>query len=204
MSNEFRLVVLSGNTHRPSKSHALAAYIARSVGALTGVGHRHFDLLDAGTGLGSAYFRNQLPPETEAILDAIENADALIVTTPVYKGSYPGLFKHLVDFLAIEALANKPVQLAATGGGHRHALVVEHQLRPLFGFFSAQIAPTALYVSDAEFADGVPAHPQVLERIGQAADQFAVLIEAARGAARVDGNVVSAGFPNAGPRLAVS
>lgn len=36
------------------------------------------------------------------------------------------------------ALAGKPVLLLATGGGGRPALVTEHALRPLIGFFEAQ------------------------------------------------------------------
>jgi FMN reductase len=32
---------------------------------------------------------------------------------------------------------------------------VEHQLRPLFGFFEALTMPTGIYASDRDFADGV-------------------------------------------------
>lgn len=173
----FKLVAISGNTHRPSKSHALAGHIAGSVASRTGIAFEHYDLIDAGGGLGAAYFRSQLSVEAEAVVEAIETADALIFATPVYKGSYPGLFKHLIDFIDPEALVHKPVQLAASGGGHRHALIIEHQLRPLFGFFSAQVASTSIYASDAEFADGAPAHPQLLERIDLAVGQFARLID---------------------------
>ena len=62
--------------------------------------------------------------------------------------------------------------VAATGGGHRHALVVEHQLRPLFGFFGAHTVATSVYAGDAEFSDGRPADAALLARIGQAAGQL--------------------------------
>ena len=106
-------------------------------------------------------------------MDAIEGADALIVASPVYKGSYTGLFKHLFDFVAPDALTNRPVVLAATGGGPRHALVVEHQLRPLFAFFSAQCMATAVYASDGEFVAGQPTEPTLRRRIEVAAGQLA-------------------------------
>ncbi|UYN99130.1 MAG: NAD(P)H-dependent oxidoreductase [Devosia sp.] len=172
------VVLLSGNTHRPSKSRALAATLGQRLSERTEVRLTQLDLLDAGPHLGAAYFRTQLSPEALAVVETIERADALIVTTPVYKGSYPGLFKHLIDLLDIEALANVPVFIGATGGGQRHALVVEHQLRPLFGFFSALVNPTSLYVSDAEFSEGEPSHPQVLGRLATGIEQFAALIEA--------------------------
>jgi len=171
------VVLLSGNTHRPSKSRGLAAFLGDKLGGLIDLSTTHLDLVDAGPGLGSAYYRSQLSEDARRVVETIESADALIVTSPVYKGAYPGLFKHLIDFVEIDALVNKPVLVGATGGGHRHALVVEHQLRPLFGFFSALVNPTGIYVSDAEFDDGVPSHPQVLDRINQSVSQFARLIE---------------------------
>jgi FMN reductase len=53
------------------------------------------------------------------------------------------------------------VALVATGGGERHALVVEHQLRPLFGFFQARTLPTAVYGASAEF-DGTTVRAESL------------------------------------------
>lgn len=171
------VVLLSGNTHRPSKSRALATALGDKLAERTEVRLTQLDLIDAGQELGAAYFRTQLSASALKVVETIERADALIVTTPVYKGSYPGLFKHLIDLLDVEALANVPVFVGATGGGHRHALVVEHQLRPLFGFFSALVNPTSLYVSDSEFTDGAPSHPQVLGRLATGIEQFASLIE---------------------------
>jgi FMN reductase len=74
-------------------------------------------------------------------LAAVEAADALIVGTPVYRASFTGLFKHFFDFVEQTALVDVPVLLAASGGSDRHALVLEHQLRPLFSFFQAQTLP---------------------------------------------------------------
>ncbi len=170
------VVLLSGNTQRPSKSRALAAFMGQSLTAHADVNLVPLDLLDAGRALGGAYARNELSDESRAVVEAIEGADALVVTTPVYKGSYPGLFKHLIDFIDPEALAGKPVLLGATGGGQRHALVVEHQLRPLFGFFSAEVAAYAIYAADEEFVNYVPAADKLLERIERAATLFGIAV----------------------------
>ena len=58
----------------------------------------------------------------------------------------------MFDLVEPDRLAGKPVAIAATGGGPRHALVVEHALRPLFGFFTALTVPTAVYAADGELA----------------------------------------------------
>ncbi|MEJ0051036.1 MAG: FMN reductase [Methylovirgula sp.] len=171
-----KVVVFSANTHRPSKARFLATAIVEEVTVITPLDVRFFDLADAGPGVG-AFTRAELPPQALEIVEAIESADALIVSAPVHKGSYPGLFKHLIDFVDLTTLINKPVLLAAKGGGTRHALVIEHQLRPLFGFFLAMTVPTAVYASDADFSDHVIVDPVLKERIRIAASQFAVLLK---------------------------
>ena len=71
--------------------------------------------------------------------------------TPVYKDSYTGVLKHLFDLVPPNALAGKPVLLAATGGTPPHGLVVDHQLRPLFGFFKALTIPASIFALESDF-----------------------------------------------------
>ena len=130
-----QLIGISGSLGRPSKTHALVGAVATRVSAQFGTATTLHDLDAFGPSLGQARSLADLAPETRALVDQVIAADALIVGSPVYKGSYTGLFKHLFDLLEPAALAGKPVLLTATGGGDKHALVIEHQLRPLFGFF---------------------------------------------------------------------
>ncbi|MGA4553759.1 FMN reductase [Methylorubrum aminovorans] len=178
-----RIVAFSGNTHRPSRTRTLVEAVAAELSRQRPIDLKVYDLVDAGTGIAVAS-RSALPLPAARIVEAIETADALIVGSPVYKGSYAGLFKHLIDFVSPEALIGKPVVLTATGGGPRHALVVEHSLRPLFGFFSAQTAPTAVYAGDTEISEGRVADALVRERVAQAAAELAHLLDIAQGAAR--------------------
>ncbi|MBG0808273.1 NAD(P)H-dependent oxidoreductase [Methylosinus sp. H3A] len=171
------MVVVTGNTHRPSKSQALAAAIVEAAQLGPAVSTEIYDIVDAGPGLGGSLRRDDLPWEAARIVDAIEHADGLVVAVPIYKASYPGLFKHLFDFVDPSALERKPVALAATGGGFRHALAVEHQLRPLFGFFSAHSLPTGVFVSDANYRDGKIVDEDVIKRIGALAGELTDAIE---------------------------
>lgn len=171
LARTYRLVAISGNVQRPSRSRALAETISRSIESKLRATVEHYDIVDAMPGLGAAVARDQLTPEALRIVEAIEHADVLVVTTPVYKGSYTGLLKHLIDFLDMKALAGVLVVLGATGGGQRHALVVEHQLRPLFGFFSAWTIPQGLFVEDKAFEDYQLTNPEALARVELAATQ---------------------------------
>ena len=103
--------------------------------------------------LAGAVWRSHLPDTVERELAAVEQADILVVATPVYRGAYTGLFKHFFDFIDQDALIDKPVLLAATGGSERHALMIDHQLRPLFSFFQARTLPLGVYATDKDFAD---------------------------------------------------
>lgn len=176
-----RTLVLSGSTRRPSKSRALGEAIAARLVGKVFTEIEVLDLVDAGSGLGAAFTRDALDRRAGAVVDAVERADALVVVTPVHKAAYPGLFKHLMDLVDPGALIDKPVVIGATGGGHRHALVPEHQLRPLFGFFSAATVATSIYAAEGEFVDGRIADPAVLDRIELAASQLAAVL-CARGA----------------------
>jgi FMN reductase len=185
---KLRLVGFVGNLRRPSRSRALVEALGAEIARQASVDLRVYDILDAGPGFPATLARADLPLPAARILDAIESADALIVGTPVYKGAYTGLFKHAFDLLDPARLAGKPVAITATGGGHRHALVVEHALRPLFGFFAALTVPTAVYAADADFRfdDNQPVltDPAVAERLAQAGSELVTFLEAAGAAAR--------------------
>jgi FMN reductase len=171
MTAPFRVVAVSGSLHEPSKTTALVRAIAEAIAARTAVDVHLIELTDIGPDLAGALRRDQLPPRVEEKLAAIEQADLLIVGSPVYRASFTGLFKHLFDFVGQYALVGKPVLLAATGGGERHALIIEHQLRPLFAFFQALTLPLGVYASDTDF-DGYTISSEVLiSRIELAADR---------------------------------
>ena len=167
------IIGLSGNLDRPSKTRALVQTAVATAASQFEAAGTIFDLSDFGPSLGAACRVADLDPSARIALEVVLSADALVVGSPVYKGSYTGLFKHLIDLIDPLALAEKPVLLTATGGGDRHALVIEHQLRPLFGFFEAKTLPTGIYAADRDFADGQPASPALLDRLGRAVGQFA-------------------------------
>lgn len=148
-----KLIGLVGSFNRPSKSYALAAAVIERAAARYGFSSNIYDLTDFEPSLGAARRQDDLDAPAQLALQDVISADALVVGTPTYKGSYTGLFKHLIDLIDPLALKGKPVILTATGGGDRHALIVEHQLRPLFGFFMAHTLPSAVYAADRDFVD---------------------------------------------------
>jgi FMN reductase len=70
------------------------------------------------------------------------------------------------------------VLLAATGGSDRHALIIEHQFRPLFGFFQALTLPLGVYANDSDFTNYRVSSLDLHERIDQAVARALPLIRA--------------------------
>ena len=153
MTRPLRLAAVSGGLQRPSKSAALAEHLLDLIADEIPCEQRLVDLGQLAPKLSGTVWRSQLPDAVERELVAVEQADVLVVATPVYRGAYTGLFKHFFDFIHQDALIDKPVLLAATGGSERHALVIDHQLRPLFSFFQARTLPLGVYATDKDFVD---------------------------------------------------
>jgi FMN reductase len=167
-----KLVGLSGNITTPSKTRKLVETALDIAQTNLHAEVQVIEVNDFGDQLGRARSLKDLDAPGQALVAQILSADALVVATPIYKASYPGLFKHLIDLLDPTALLAKPVLIAATGGGEKHALAVEHQLRPLFGFFEAQALPTAVHVSDKDFDNGALVGPAAIARLTRAVGQF--------------------------------
>lgn len=168
-----RLVGLVGSFNRPSKTSSLVKHVVDRVTDRYGFESAIYDLHDVGPSLGQSQWRRDLDDHAQKIVDDIVGADALVIGSPTYKGSYPGLFKHLIDLIDPAELRAKPIIITATGGGDRHALMVEHQLRPLFGFFMAHTLPTAVYASDRDFTDYRVSSDLLLHRIDSVVGELA-------------------------------
>ena len=162
-----KLVGIAGSFNRPSKTYTLVQTVADLAIERYGFSAKVYDLHDVGPSLGAAQWRKELDDQAKGVIDDIVSSDALIIGSPTFKGSYPGLFKHLIDLIDPHELRAKPIIITATGGGDRHALMVEHQLRPLFGFFMAHTLPTAVYASDRDFTDYKVSSEPLANRINE-------------------------------------
>ncbi|MGW3308635.1 NADPH-dependent FMN reductase [Streptomyces sp. NPDC001073] len=70
-------------------------------------------------------------PAIAAATALFEQADGVVIGTPVYKAAYSGLLKSLLDLLPQYALTGKTVLPLATGGSTAHVLAIDYALRPV-------------------------------------------------------------------------
>ena len=104
-------------------------------------------------------FADGRPPEqykddTACIIASVRAADGVIIASPVYRGSFTGALKNLLDHLPLESLAGKPVGIIAMGATQHHFLGVDWHLRDVLAWFGALLVPTSVYLASSDFVDG--------------------------------------------------
>jgi FMN reductase len=86
----------------------------------------------------------------------VQDADAIVIATPVYKASYTGILKALLDLLPQDGLDGKLVLPLATGGSQSHMLVLDYALRPVLASLAARFILPGIYAT----ADQLPWTPE--------------------------------------------
>lgn len=180
--DQLKLVVVSAGLRQPSATRMLADRLAETArrdleeqGRAVDV--RIVELRDLATDIANNLVTGFPPPNLADAVRAVENADGLIVVSPIFSASYSGLFKSFFDVLDNKALTGKPVVIAATGGTARHSLALEHALRPLFTYLRTIVMPTGVYAATEDW--GAPSSGQATnlgDRIERAAGELAGLL----------------------------
>lgn len=178
-----RIVVISGGLSETSATRRLADRLvgattadlqARGVQAEVTV----VDLRERAHDITNATLTGFASPDLQSDLDAVLAADGVIAATPVYSGSYTGLFKSFVDLLGQAAFDGTPVLLAATAGTARHSLALDHALRPLFSYLRALTVPTGVFAASEDWGGDGDAAGALAGRVTRAAGELAALVAA--------------------------
>jgi FMN reductase len=93
-------------------------------------------------------------PNIINLLEQIERADGLVIATPVYKASFSGALKTILDLLPERALSHKVVLPIATGGSIAHMLAVDYALKPVLSALKAQEMLHGIFAEDSQIAYG--------------------------------------------------
>ncbi|ELZ35006.1 flavoprotein [Halogeometricum pallidum JCM 14848] len=93
--------------------------------------------------------------DSEAVVERVGDADALVLGTPVYHGSYSGVLKNALDHCGFDEFDGKTVGLLAVAGGGFPVTALEH-LRSVCRALNAWVLPhqVALPHVSSQFCDG--------------------------------------------------
>lgn len=103
--------------------------------------------------------------DTEQVVKSILSGDVFLIGTPVYRGTYTGALKNLLDHIPLSALENKPVGLIATGATTHHYLIIDHDLRGVLAWFNAYALPGSVYLESCDFKNNEVINKSQLNRL---------------------------------------
>lgn len=89
-------------------------------------------------------------PDIAAAVKLVEDADAVVIGSPVYKASYSGVLKTFLDLLPQKGLAGKPVLPLFIGGTISHLLAIDYALKPLLSALGATHQLGGVYAVDSQ------------------------------------------------------
>ncbi|HEV2612153.1 MAG TPA: NADPH-dependent FMN reductase [Noviherbaspirillum sp.] len=175
------VLLLAGSPSIPSRSTRLLHYVGDRLALL---GHRSHKL-------------HVLDLPAEALLHAdfnsaniksarlqVEQADAIVIGTPVYKAAYSGVLKAFLDVLPQDGFAGKLVLPLATGGSQSHMLALDYALRPVLSALGARHVLPSIYATDSQLSwvkeTGLTIDPAIEQRIHDGVDHLSSNLNALR------------------------
>lgn len=181
------IAVVAAGLSDPSSTSMLAKQLSEATAdALSERGYRpvvrHFELREVATDIADSMVTFSRSEKLTEMITEVEQADAVITVSPVFKASFSGLFKSFWDLVDNDVFRGVPIQLGATGGSPRHSLVIDNAMRPLFSYLRMRVMPVSVYAatqdwgatsSSPETHDDESDPAYLSRRIVQAADDLA-------------------------------
>ena len=100
--------------------------------------------------------------DTEAVVQRVMAADMYLIATPIFRATFTGSLKNLLDLVPVEGLMGKVCGLVAMGASDHHYLSVDSQLRPVLAWFGAHLVPGMVYLQSRQFQEGQLADPEAV------------------------------------------
>ena len=176
-----RLVAIIGAVTPPGRLNRAVDFAAEAARAVPGTDAAVLNLADCRLAFADGRPLRDLGDDSERVVGEIGGAGAVLLASPVYRGSMTGALKNLLDLTPVDALRDKPVGIVAMGATTHHYLGVDWHLRAVLAWFGALTLPTSVYLESAHFKDGALADPVARAALGDLARALAALAAAPRG-----------------------
>jgi FMN reductase len=172
MTEPFSIVILTGSPTRPSRTVGLAQVVEQRL-LREGFRVRTLHVRDLpAQALLHAEFND---PAIKEAIAVVEQADGVIVASPVYKAAYSGALKAFIDLFPQFGLRGKVVFPLLTGGTLAHVLALDYAVRPMLQSLDPRLVVGGLFVLDKaiELSEaGVKLDPEVAARLETVTQTF--------------------------------
>lgn len=171
------IIAIAGSPSPRSRSNALLNYAAQALAALgypvDSLGLQDIPAVDLVNG-------NYAGEAANGLRQRVAPARVLLIATPVYKASFAGGLKALLDLLDQNALVGKTVLPIATGGSAAHLLALEYSLKPVLSALGARHILAGIYATESQVRvdeqGGVHLDDDIRQRLDTSIDAVARLL----------------------------
>ncbi|QPA31160.1 NADPH-dependent FMN reductase [Thermaerobacillus caldiproteolyticus] len=118
--------------------------------------------------------------DSEAILHTnkkVEEAEAIIIASPVYKAAYTGVLKTYLDLLPQKGLSGKVILPLFIGGTIAHLLSIDYALKPVLSALGSRHILGGVYAVDTWITrneqKGYNLSEDLIHRLDKASTEFA-------------------------------
>lgn len=167
----FSVVAINGSPQIKSRTGFLLSETMTAVTQLFPAMRSTINLAEAGGEVLMSLRRNEMTSGGERLTATVEEADLLIIGTPVYGGSYTGLLKHFLDLLNTSRLCSKPAIIVANGDNIKHEHLIEQQMRPLLTVMGIRPLYPFIFGSDDDFTEQDRISRRLSHLASEAADE---------------------------------
>jgi chromate reductase len=178
------IVIISGTNRPGSNTRKVTAHV-EAIYKKLGVETLLLDLAELPAEIFSPTSYAEKPAAFKKFSDAILASDGLVIITPEYNGSVPGIVKYFIDMLPFpESFEQRPVCFIGLAAGIWGALRPVEQLQAIFGYRNALIYPERVFmpgINKSLDANGQFSNPDLEKRMGNQAAGFIVFVEKLRG-----------------------
>lgn len=115
--------------------------------------------------------------DTQFVAQKIMDADAIIVGTPIFQASIPGVLKNVFDLLPEGAFRDKVLSMLVTAGSPKHFLIPQQQLMPILSYMKAEVVQSYVFIEEKDFHRKEIINDDVFFRIERLVEDTGVLTE---------------------------
>ena len=121
------------------------------------------------------------PKSFHPFAEAVLKSSGLVIVTPEYNGSLPGVLKYFIDMLKFpESFEKRPVCFVGLSAGIWGALRPVEQLQAIFAYRNAYIYPERVFLPHIKNHlddQGRLNNPELLDRLRSQAEGFVTFVE---------------------------
>ncbi|UOY92373.1 NADPH-dependent FMN reductase [Ectobacillus sp. JY-23] len=163
------IILISGGVSNNSRTSQVIHYVATLIQA-QGRSTKSFAIRDFEA--EDLIYGNFQSPQVTELIKHIEEASAIVIATPIYKGSYTGALKTVLDLLPSNILRGKVVLPIVVGGTAKHVLSLEFSLKPLLSILGSEQILSGVFVLDSYVLENQVTDDDTAKRLSNSVEKL--------------------------------